>query len=119
MHVTVTREFDVPDTDTGDTLGGVDERSVALTALARDTLRTWGSCPTTDESNRNASATTRCQKHGATSINRRPDDRERRLTEWVIHRLSRAVVAFAEQLPNPATAFEDVGGVREETQHGP
>ncbi len=44
LHVTVTREFDVPELNTSDTLVGVDinERNVALTALDRNTMRTKG-----------------------------------------------------------------------------
>jgi transposase len=44
LHVTVTREFDVPEPDTVDTVVGVDinERNVALTALDRETMQTKG-----------------------------------------------------------------------------
>jgi hypothetical protein len=44
LHVTVTREFDVPEPDTAETVGGVDinERNVSLTALDRETMRTKG-----------------------------------------------------------------------------
>ena len=62
LHVTVTREFDVPEPDTVDTVVGVDinERNVALTALdrARQCRRKAHTSSITDNSNRNANATT-------------------------------------------------------------
>ncbi len=41
LHVTVTREFDVPEPDTAETVGDVDinERNVSLTVLHRETMR--------------------------------------------------------------------------------
>ena len=81
------------------------------------------SSSTTDSSSRNANAsyhtlTTRCQEHGKTSIHHRLDDNEGRFTEWVLHRLSRAVVKFAEQFSTPVIAFEDISGIREEINYG-
>ena len=125
LHVTVTREFDVPDPDTSDTLVGVDinERNVALTALDRETMRTKGTLVldygrVKQERQRYHTITKRCQEHGKTSIHRKIGDKEERFTEWVLHRLSRAVVEFAEQFSNPVIVFEDMSGIREEMQYG-
>jgi putative transposase len=125
LHVTVTREFDVPDPDTSDTLVGVDinERNVALTALDRETMQTKGTVVldygrVKQERQRYHTITTRCQEHGKTSIHRQLGDTEERFTEWVLHRLSRAVVEFAEQFSNPVIVFEDMSGIRDELQYG-
>jgi putative transposase len=125
LHVTVTREFDVPEPDTSDTLVGVDinERNVALIALDRETMRTKGTLVfdygrVTQERQRYHTITTRCQEHGKTSIHRKLGDKEQRFTEWVLHRLSRVVVEFAEQFTNPVIVFEDMSGIREEMQYG-
>ena len=125
LHVTVTREFDVPEPDTADTVVGVDinERNVALTALDRETMRTTGTLVldygrVKQERQRYHTITTRCQEHGKTSIHHKLGDKEDRFTEWVLHRLSRAVVEFAEQFPNPVIAFEDMSGIRDEIKYG-
>ncbi|WP_436926829.1 RNA-guided endonuclease TnpB family protein [Halosimplex amylolyticum] len=125
LHVTVTREFDLPEPDTADTLVGVDinERTVALTALDRDTLRTKGTLVLDygrikQERQRYHTITKRCQEHGKTTIHRKLGDEEERFTEWVLHRLSRAVVEFADQFPDPVIVFEDMEGIREEMQYG-
>src|SRR6056297_1623019 len=124
-HVTVTREFDVPDPDTSDSVVGVDvnERNVALTALDRETMRTKGTLVldygrVKQERQRYHTITKRCQEHGKTSIHRKLGDKEERFTEWVLHRLSRAVVEFAERFSNPVIVFEDMSGIREEMQYG-
>ncbi|OAQ53207.1 hypothetical protein HTG_06950 [Natrinema mahii] len=125
LHVTVTREFNIPEPDTSDTVVGVDinERNVALTALDRETMQTKGTLVldygrVKQERQRYHTITTRCQEHGKTSIHRQFGDREERFTEWVLHRLSRAVVKFAEQFSNPVIVFEDMSGIRNEMQYG-
>ena len=125
LHVTVTREFDVPEPDTADTVVGVDinERNVALTALDREMLRTKGTLvldygQLKQERQRYHTITTRCQEHGKASIHRSLGDKEERFTEWVLHRLSRAVVEFAEQFSTPVIVFEDMSGIREKMQYG-
>ena len=124
-HVTVTREFDVPEPDTAETLVSADttERNVALTALDRETMRTKGTLVldygrVKQERQRYHTITKRCQEHGKTSIHRKLDNKEERFTEWVLHRLSRAVVEFAEQFLNPVIVFEDMEDIREEMQYG-
>jgi putative transposase len=52
------------------------------------------------------------------SVHRKLGDKEERFTEWVLHRLSRAVVEFAEQFPNPVIVFEDMSGIRDEIKYG-
>lgn len=125
LHVTVTREFDVPEPNDAETIVGVDinERNVALTALDRTTMRTEGTLVldygrVKQERQRYHTITTRCQEHGKTSIHQKLDDKEERFTEWVLHRLSRAVVEFAEQFSNPVIVFEDMSGIRKEIQYG-
>ena len=125
LHVTVTREFNVPEPDTADTVVGVDinERNIALTALNRETLRTRGMLVldygrVKQERQRYHTITNRCQEHGKTSIHHQLGDTERRFTEWVLHRLSRAVVAFAEQFSNPVIVLEDMSGIRDEIKYG-
>ena len=88
LHVTVTREFDVPEPDTADTVVGVDinERNVALTALDRETMRTKGTLVldygrVKQERQRYHTTTKRCQEHGKTSIHRKLGDGEDRFTE--------------------------------------
>lgn len=78
LHVTVTREFDVPEPNTADTMVGVDinEHTVALTALDRETMRTKGTLVldyerVKQERQRYHTITTRCQEHGKTSIHRK------------------------------------------------
>jgi hypothetical protein len=61
LHVTVTREFDVPEPDTAETVGGVDinERNVSLPLpTVKRCGRRARSSLTTDNSSRNANATT-------------------------------------------------------------
>ena len=123
LHVTVTREFDVSEPDTADTVVGVDinERNVALTALDRETMQTKGTLVldygrVKQERQRYHTITKRCQEHGKTSIHHRFGNREERFTEWVLHRLSRAVVEFAEQFSNPVIVFEDMEGIRDKIQ---
>jgi len=125
LHVTVTREFDIPDPDQADTLVGVDinERNVALTALDRETMRTKGSLVldygrVKQERQRYHTIAKRCRKHGKKSIHRKLGDKEGQFTEWVLHRLSRAVVEFAELFSNPVIVFEDMSGIREEMKFG-
>ena len=125
LHVTVARESDVPEPDTADTVVGVDinERNIALTAIDRETMRTKGTLVldygrVKQERQRYHTITKRCQEHDKTSIHRKLGDKEERFTEWVLHRLSRAVVEFAEQFPNPVIVFEDMEGIREEIQYG-
>ncbi|MFA9504445.1 RNA-guided endonuclease TnpB family protein [Natrinema sp. H-ect1] len=125
LHVTVTREFNISQPETSDTVVGVDinERNVALTALDRETMQTKGTLVldygrVKQERQRYHTITTRCQEHGKTSIHRQFGDREERFTEWVLHRLSRAVVKFAEQFSNPVIVFEDMSGIRNEMQYG-
>jgi len=115
----------VPEPDTADTVVGVDinERNVALTALDRKTMRTKGTLVidygrVKQERQRYHTITTRCQEHGKTSIHQKLGDKEERFTEWVLHRLSRAVVEFAEQFPNPVIVFEDMSGIRDEIKDG-
>ena len=91
LHVTVTREFDVPNPGTSDTLIGVDinERNIALTALDRDTMRTKGTLVldygrVKQERQRYHTITTRCQEHGKTSIYWKLGDTGERFTEWVL-----------------------------------
>ena len=124
LHVTVTRSFDVPESDTSDTLVGVDinERNVSLTALDCKTMRTKGTLVVDygqlkQERQRHHTITKRCQEHGKTSIHRKLGDKEERFTEWVLHRLSRAVVEFADQFSNPVIVFEDMSGIREQMQY--
>ena len=124
-HVTVTREFDVPEPDTAETLVSADttERNVALTALDRETMRTKGTLVldygrAKQERQRYHTITKRCQEHGKTSIHHHLGDKEERFTEWVLHRSSRAVVEVAERLSNPIIVFEDMNGIRKETQYG-
>nr|WP_254522288.1 IS200/IS605 family accessory protein TnpB-related protein [Natrinema caseinilyticum] len=62
--------------------------------------------------------TSRCQEHGKTSVHRKLCDKEEQFTEWMLHRLSYAVVEFSEQFSNPVIVFEDVEGIREEMQYG-
>ena len=125
LHVTVTREFDVPEPNTADTVVGVDinERNIALTALDRETMRTEGTLVldygrVKQERQRCHTITKRCQEHGKMSIHHRLGDKEERFTEWVLHRLSRTVVEFAEQFPNPLIVFEDMEGIRDEIKYG-
>nr|WP_240148858.1 IS200/IS605 family accessory protein TnpB-related protein [Halorubellus sp. JP-L1] len=70
------------------------------------------------ERHRYHTITTRCPEHGKTSIHRELGDKEERYTEWVLHRLSRAVVEFAEQFSNPVIVFEDREGIRDEIEYG-
>jgi putative transposase len=104
LHVTVTRSFDVPD------------------APDRETMRTKGTLVVDygqlkQERQRHHTITKRCQEHGKTSIHRKLGDKEERFTEWVLHRLSRAVVEFADQFSNPVIVFEDMSGIREQMQY--
>jgi putative transposase len=108
LHVTVTREFDLLEPDTADTLVGVDidERNVALTAPDRETMRTDGTLVleygrVKQERQCDHTITKRCQEHGKTSPHQKLGDKEKQFTEWLFHRLSRAVVEFAEQFSNP------------------
>jgi putative transposase len=108
-HVTVTREFDVPEPDTAETLVSADttERNVALTALDRETMRTKGTLVldygrAKQERQRYHTITKRCQEHGKTSIHHHLGDKEER----------------AERLSNPIIVFEDMNGIRKETQYG-
>jgi transposase, IS605 OrfB family, central region len=125
LHVTVTREFDVPEPDTADTVVGVDinERNVALTALDRDTMRTKGTLVLNyervkQERQRYHTITTRCQDHGKTNIHWKLDNKKERFTEWVLYRLSRATVEFAEQFTNPVIVFKNMSGIRGEIKYG-
>jgi len=75
LHVTVTREFDVPEPDTAETLVSADinGRNVALTALDSETMRTKGTLVldygrAKQEHQRYHTITKRCQDHGKTSI---------------------------------------------------
>jgi putative transposase len=125
LHVTVTREFDVPEPNTADTLVGVDinERNVALTALDRETLRTNGTLVldygrVKQERQRYHTITKRCQEHGKTSIHHRLGDTEERFSEWVLQSLSCAVVEFAEQFSNSVIMFEDMSSIYDEIEYG-
>jgi hypothetical protein len=87
LHVTVTREFDVPEPDTVDTVVGVDinERNVALTALDRETMQTKGTLvldygQLKQERQCYHIITTRCQEHGKTNIHQKLGDEEERFT---------------------------------------
>ena len=87
LHVTVTREFDVPEPDTVDTVVGVDinERNVALTALDHETMQTKGTLvldygQLKQERQCYHIITTRCQEHGKTNIYRKLGDEEERFT---------------------------------------
>ena len=126
LHVTVTTEFAVPDPEEeSDTLVGVDinERNVALTALDRDTHETLGTL-VIDYGSVKArrqwyhTVKRRCQEHGQTSILRTFSDKEERYTEWVLHRMSLAVVEFSEQFSNPVIVFEDLSGIRDAIEYG-
>jgi len=115
----------VPKPDTADTVVGVDinERNVALTALDRETMQTKGTLVldygrVKQERQRYHTITKRCREHGKTSIHQKLSDKEERFTEWVLHRLSRAVVEFAEQFPNPVIVSKNMSGIREEMQYG-
>ncbi len=115
----------MPEPDTADTLVGVNinERNVALTALDRETMRTKGTLVldygrVKQERQRYHTITTRCQEHGKTSIHRKLGDKEERFTEWVLHRLSRAVVEFPERFSNPVIVFEGMSGIRDEIKYG-
>jgi len=55
---------------------------------------------------------------GKPRIHRKLSDKEERFTEWVLHRLSRAVVEFLEQFSNPVVVFEDMSGIRNEIKYG-
>jgi putative transposase len=87
LHVTVTREFDVPEPDTAETVGGVDinERNVSLTALNRETMRRRvRSSSIMDESNRNVILHNHeTLSGGKPGIHRKLGDNEERFTEWV------------------------------------
>ncbi len=125
LHVTVNTEFTVPEPDEAETLIGVDinERNVALTALDRESMDTLGTLvmdygSVKAERQRYHTITKRCQDHGQDSIHYQLSDKEERYTEWNLHRLSLAVVEFAEQFPNPAIVFEDLSGIRKSIEYG-
>jgi len=125
LHVAVKTEFVVPEPEDADTLVGVDinERNVALTALDRKSMDTLGTLvldygSVKAERQRYHTITKRCQEHGQNSIHHTVGDREERYTEWVLHRMARAVVEFAGQFSTPVIVFEDLSGIRKAMEYG-
>ena len=125
LHVTVKTEIEVPEPEDADTLVGVDinERNIALTALDRETMDTLGTLvldygSVKAERQRYHTITKRCQEYGQHSIHHQLGEREERYTEWVLHRMSRVVVEFAQQFPNPVIVFEDLSGIRDAIKYG-
>nr|WP_233510472.1 MULTISPECIES: hypothetical protein [unclassified Haloferax] len=118
LHVTVKTELEVPEPEDADTLVGVDinERNIALTTLNRETMDTLGTLvldygSVKVERQRYHTITKRCQEHGQHSIHHQLGEKEGRYTEWILHRMSRVVVEFAQQFPNPVIVFEDLSGI--------
>lgn len=125
LHVPVQYDADVPDKADAETVIGVDinERNVALTALNRETLATEGTLvldygPVKGERSRLHDISRRCQEHDQTSIYRTIGDHEERYVNWVLHRISATIVAFAEQFDDPAIVFEDMSGIRDGMDYG-
>ena len=115
----------MPEPEDADTLVGVDinERNIALTAVNRETMDTLGTLvldygTVKAERQRYHTITKRCQEHGKHSIHHQLGEKEERYTEWVLHRLSRVVVEFAQQFSNPAIVFEDLSGIRDAIKYG-
>jgi len=125
LHVTVKTEVELPEPEDAGTLVGVDinERNIALTALTRETMDTLGTLvldygSVKAERQRYHTITKRCQEHGQHSIHHQLGEKEERYTEWVLHRMSRVVVEFAQQFPNPVIVFEDLSGIRDAIKYG-
>jgi putative transposase len=125
LHVPVQYDADVPDETDAETVVGVDinERNVALTALNRETLATRGTLvldygPVKGERQRLHDISRRCQEAGKDSIYRTIGDYEERYVNWVLHRLSRAIIAFAQQFDAPTIVFEDMSGIRDGMDYG-
>ena len=127
LHVTVKTEVEVPEPEDADTLVGVDinERNIALTAVNRETMDTdtlgtlvldYGSVKA--ERQRYHTITKRCQEHGQHSIHNQLGVKEERYTEWILHRMSRVVVEFAQQFLNPVIVFEDLSEIRDAINYG-
>ncbi|MCL9815365.1 transposase [Natronocalculus amylovorans] len=125
LHVTVKTEVEVSEPEDADTLVGVDinERNITLTALNRETMDTLGTLvldygSVKAERQRYHTITKRCQEHGQHSIHHQLGEKEERYTEWILHRLSRVVVEFAQQFSNPVIVFEDLTGIRDAIKYG-
>ena len=125
LHVPIQYDADIPDKSNAETVIGVDinERNVALTALNRETLATKGTLvfdygPVKGERARLHDISRRCQERDQHSIYRRIGDKEERYVNWVLHRISAAVLAFAETFDAPTIVFEDMSGIRDGMDYG-
>jgi putative transposase len=95
-----------------------------LTTLDRETLRTegvlvveYGWIKQESHHHRSRTIRKRCQEHRKTSIHDQLGDNQEGFAEWVLHRLSRAIVEFTRQFSNPAGVFKNTSGIREKMQY--
>ena len=125
LHIPIQYDADLPDKEDAETVVGVDlnERNVALTALNRETFATKGTLvldygPVKGERQRLHDISRRCQEHDQLSIYRHIGDEEDRYVNWVLHRISAAILAFAENFDAPTIVFEDMSGIRDGMEYG-
>jgi putative transposase len=125
LHVPIQYDADIPDKADAETVIGVDinERNVALTALHRETLATKGTLvldygSVKGERQRLHDISRRCQAHDQHSIYCHIGNKEDRYVNWVLHRISAAILAFAEHFAAPTIVFEDMSGIRDGMDYG-
>ncbi len=125
LHVPIQYDADVPNKSDAKTVIGVDinERNVALTALNRETFATKGTLvldygPAKGERTRLHDISRRCQESVQHSVYRHIGDKEERYVNWVLHRISAAVVEFAGHFDAPTIVFEDMSGIRDGMDYG-
>ena len=125
LHVPIQYDATTPDKEHAKTVIGVDinERNVALTALNRDILATNGTLvldygPAKGERARLHDISRRCQECDQHSIYRQIGDTEERFVNWMLHRISKAVIEFAHEFDAPTIVFEDMSGIRDGMDYG-
>ncbi|MDY6775638.1 MAG: transposase, partial [Halobacteria archaeon] len=125
LHVPIQYEADVREKENSETVIGVDinERNVALTALDRDSMDAKGTLVLDYGSVKHVrqklhDIRRRCQEHHKTSVRNRFSDKEEGYTNWVLHRISRAIVEFAQEFEKPLIVFEDMTDIRDSIEYG-
>lgn len=125
LHVTVSRDQPLTDPETAQTIISVDvnERNIAITALARDSRRVVANLVVDyghvkHERQRCYDIRRRCHAQDKPSAVARMGNYLENYTAWTIHRVSKIVEYYVEWFADPVVVFETLEGIREDIEYG-